>query len=66
MPLDEYPFSKKYGWVEDKFGVSWQIIPKEMNEMISNGSPEQIRKVTQAFLDMKKIDLEALKQAYES
>ena len=37
-----------------------------MNEMISNGSPEQIRKVTQAFLDMKKIDLEALKQAYES
>ena len=37
-----------------------------MNDMISNGSSEQIRKVTQAFLDMKKIDLEALKQAYES
>ncbi|WP_262409532.1 VOC family protein [Salinicoccus roseus] len=66
MPLDEYPFSKKYGWVEDKFGVPWQIIPKEMNEMISNGSPEQLRNVTQAFLEMKKIDLEALKQAYES
>lgn len=64
--LSAEPEAEQCGWLKDKFGVSWQIIPKEMNEMISNGSPEQIRKVTQAFLEMKKIDLEALKQAYES
>ncbi|KIH71838.1 VOC family protein [Salinicoccus roseus] len=64
--LSAEPEAEQCGWLKDKFGVSWQIIPKEMNEMISNGSPEQLRKVTQAFLEMKKIDLEALKQAYES
>ncbi|WP_271396538.1 VOC family protein [Salinicoccus roseus] len=64
--LSAEPEAEQCGWLKDKFGVSWQIIPKEMNEMISNGSPEQLRNVTQAFLDMKKIDLEALKQAYES
>ena len=64
--LSAEPEAEQCGWVEDKFGVSWQIIPKEMNEMMSNGSPEQLRKVTQAFLEMKKINLEALKQAYES
>jgi predicted 3-demethylubiquinone-9 3-methyltransferase (glyoxalase superfamily) len=64
--LSAEPEAEQCGWLKDKFGVSWQIISKEMNEMISNGSPEQSRKVTQAFLEMKKIDLEALKQAYES
>ncbi|CAM2758175.1 VOC family protein [Salinicoccus roseus] len=64
--LSAEPEAEQCGWLKDKFGVSWQIIPKEMNKMISNGSPEQLRKVTQAFLEMKKIDLEALKQAYES
>jgi predicted 3-demethylubiquinone-9 3-methyltransferase (glyoxalase superfamily) len=64
--LSAEPEAEQCGWLKDKFGVSWQIIPKEMNKMISNGSPEQLRNVTQAFLEMKKIDLEALKQAYES
>lgn len=64
--LSAEPEAEQCGWLKDKFGVSWQIIPKEMNKMISNGSPEQLRKVTQAFFEMKKIDLEALKQAYES
>ncbi|WP_031545097.1 VOC family protein [Salinicoccus luteus] len=63
--LSADPDAEQCGWLKDKYGVSWQIIPREMDEMMSNGSPEQVRKVTQAFLEMKKIDLEALKQAYE-
>jgi len=34
MPLDKYPFSDYYGWVEDKFGVSWQIVPANMDELM--------------------------------
>ncbi|WP_342389322.1 VOC family protein [Salinicoccus bachuensis] len=63
--LSADPEAEQCGWLKDKYGVSWQIIPKEMDEMISNGTPEQVQKVTQAFLEMKKIDLETLKQAYK-
>jgi predicted 3-demethylubiquinone-9 3-methyltransferase (glyoxalase superfamily) len=66
MPLGEYPFSKRYGWIEDRFGVSWQITPADLGEMISAGTPEQIARVPQAFLPMKKFDLAQLQSAYES
>lgn len=52
------------GWVKDKFGVSWQIVPTLMNEMMKSGSREQLRRMTEAFLNMKKFDLEALQKAY--
>ena len=64
MELGEYPFSKRYGWLKDKFGVSWQITPTAMDEMMAKGTPEQIDRVTQAFLPMKKFDIAKLKQAF--
>lgn len=63
--LSVVPESEQCGWLKDKYGVSWQITPTEMTEMISKGTPEQVDRVTQALLQMKKFDLAALKHAYE-
>ncbi|MGM0867410.1 MAG: VOC family protein [Bacillota bacterium] len=54
------------GWLKDKYGVSWQIIPANLTEMIGNPNPEKSEKVMKALLQMKKkIDIKTLKQAYE-
>jgi len=58
------PEAEQCGWLKDRFGVSWQIVPAAMDDMMRNGSREQIARVTQAFLKMKKFDLAALKKAY--
>jgi predicted 3-demethylubiquinone-9 3-methyltransferase (glyoxalase superfamily) len=63
--LSAVPEAEQCGWLKDKYGVSWQIIPKDMDEMMSKGTPEQIDRVTQAFLPMKKLDIAKLKEAYE-
>jgi predicted 3-demethylubiquinone-9 3-methyltransferase (glyoxalase superfamily) len=59
------PESEQCGWLKDKFGVSWQILPTSLDEMMANGTQEQIDRVTQAFLPMKKFDLAELQKAYE-
>jgi predicted 3-demethylubiquinone-9 3-methyltransferase (glyoxalase superfamily) len=53
------------GWLKDKFGLSWQVVPAAMSEMMGKGSPEQIARVTAAFMGMKKFDLAALQKAFE-
>lgn len=53
------------GWLKDKYGLSWQVVPTDMDEMLQRGSKEQIARVTQAFLKMKKFDLATLRRAYE-
>jgi predicted 3-demethylubiquinone-9 3-methyltransferase (glyoxalase superfamily) len=63
--LSAVPEAEQCGWLKDKYGVSWQIVPTAMGDMMGKGTPEQINRVTQAFLKMKKFDLETLKQAYE-
>ena len=63
--LSAVPESEQCGWLKDKYGVSWQIVPSALNEYLSQGTPEQIQRVTQAFLKMKKFDLAALNRAYE-
>jgi predicted 3-demethylubiquinone-9 3-methyltransferase (glyoxalase superfamily) len=63
--LSAVPESEQCGWLKDTYGVSWQITPKAMNEMMRSGTPEQIDRLTQAFLPMKKFDLAKLKEAYE-
>ena len=63
--LSAVPESEQCGWLKDAFGVSWQIVPTEMEAMMKYGTPEQIDRVTQAFLPMKKFDLAKLKEAYE-
>ena len=62
--LSAFPESEQCGWLKDKFGVSWQIVPNQMNEMMEKGTREQIDRVTQAFLPMKKLDIQKLKEAY--
>ena len=63
MELDKYPFSERYGWLQDKYGVSWQIVPSVMGEMMGKGTPELIARVTQAFLKMKKFDIATVQKA---
>ena len=63
--LSADPKAEQCGWCKDKFGVSWQVSPTILNEMMNNGTREQIDRVTQAFLPMKKFDIAALKRAYE-
>jgi len=63
MELGEYPFSKHYGWLQDKYGISWQIIPWGMQKLMENKDQKKVDRVTWAFLQMKKIDLEKLEKA---
>ncbi|GGG02151.1 VOC family protein [Paenibacillus albidus] len=54
------------GWLKDKFGVSWQIIPGNLTEMICDPDPEKSERVMKALLQTKaKIDMESLQQAYD-
>jgi predicted 3-demethylubiquinone-9 3-methyltransferase (glyoxalase superfamily) len=63
--LSAVPEAEQCGWLKDKYGLSWQIVPAVMDDMMKNGTREQIDRVTQAFLPMKKFDIAALKRAYE-
>jgi predicted 3-demethylubiquinone-9 3-methyltransferase (glyoxalase superfamily) len=63
--LTAVPDAEQCGWLKDKYGLSWQIVPREMNETMSKGTPEQIARVTKAFLKMKKFDLAELEKAYK-
>ena len=53
------------GWVKDKYGVSWQIVPPILGEMLNDKDAEKSKRVMEAMLKMKKIDIKALQQAYE-
>ena len=52
------------GWLKDKFGVSWQVVPTVLPDMLMDADPEKSQRVTKAFLQMKKFDLEKLRRAY--
>ena len=53
------------GWLKDKYGVSWQIVPTVLGELLSDPDPVKSQRVMQAMFQMKKIDIEGLKEAYE-
>lgn len=53
------------GWLTDKFGVSWQIVPTQLDKLLSDPDPVKSERVMQAMLQMKKIDIAGLKRAYE-
>jgi len=63
--LSADPKAEQCGWLKDKYGLSWQVWPTAMGEMMSRGTAEQIARVTKAFLPMKKFDIAALRRAYE-
>lgn len=53
------------GWLKDKYGLSWQIIPTTLGQMLGDKDPEKAGRVMRAMLQMHKIDTEVLRQAYE-
>ncbi|HAF09911.1 MAG TPA: hypothetical protein DCK98_07515 [Chloroflexi bacterium] len=53
------------GWLKDTYGLSWQIIPTALGEMMSDKDPEKAKRVTDAMLKMHKIDIRTLKQAHD-
>jgi len=63
--LSAVPEAEQCGWLKDKFGVSWQIVPTAMEEMMGMGTKEQIDRVTQAFLPMKKLIITDLEKAFK-
>ena len=52
------------GWCKDKYGLSWQVVPNALSELLSKGDDEQRGRVTQAFLKMKKFDIAGLEEAF--
>lgn len=60
------PKAQVCGWLKDKFGVSWQVVPETLNDMINDVDPEKSERVMKTLLQMKtKIDMEQIKEAYE-
>jgi len=61
--LSAVPESEQCGWLKDKFGVSWQIIPKQMGDILGSSDNEKATRAMHAMLQMKKIDIAALEAA---
>ena len=61
--LSAIPEAEQCGWIKDKFGVSWQIVPENLDDVLFNGPKDEIQRVTEAFLKMKKFELAALENA---
>jgi len=59
------PESEQCGWLKDTFGVSWQVWPTYIGEVMEKGTKEEIARVVQAFMPMKKFDIATLKKAFE-
>ena len=53
------------GWLKDKYGLSWQIVPRLLLELMQDKDPLKAKRVTEAMLQMRKIDIAKLQQAYE-
>ncbi len=64
--LSALPEAEACGWLQDKYGVSWQISPAVLNDMLKQGTPEQVERVTAAFMQMKKFDIAKLQRVYDS
>ena len=64
--LSAVPESEQCGWLKDKYGLSWQVIPSILDEMLQSPAQEKVARVTQAFLRMKKFNIADLTQAFEA
>jgi predicted 3-demethylubiquinone-9 3-methyltransferase (glyoxalase superfamily) len=63
--LSFVPEAEQCGWLKDKFGISWQIVSSMMDDMMQTDDPLKLKRVTEAFLKMKKFDIAELVKAYE-
>lgn len=62
--LSAVPESEQCGWLKDRYGLSWQIVPAAMDDMMGTKDEKRLARVTEAFLKMKKFDIAALEKAY--
>jgi predicted 3-demethylubiquinone-9 3-methyltransferase (glyoxalase superfamily) len=53
------------GWLKDRFDLSWQVVPRALKEMLADKDAQKVQRVTKAFLQMKKFDIEKLRRAFE-
>jgi predicted 3-demethylubiquinone-9 3-methyltransferase (glyoxalase superfamily) len=60
------PKAQQCGWLKDKFGVSWQVVPRALLEMFDDPKSGKSQRAMEAMLKMKKLDIDALKRAYNS
>ena len=63
--LSEGGETNRCGWLKDKFGLSWQIVPTILGRLMQDRDPEKSQRVMKAMLQMEKLDIARLKQAYE-
>lgn len=63
--LSANPKAEQCGWLKDKFGLSWQVVPEGMNEMMTDKDPEKVKRAMRAVLSMKKLDVNEIKKAFE-
>jgi len=63
--LSADPKAGQCGWLKDRFGLTWQIVPALMDQLLQDKNEKKLAQVTQAFLKMKKFDIAKLKEAYE-
>ena len=63
--LSEGGEEQQCGWLKDRYGVSWQIVPTALGEMMQDKDPKKLQRVMKAMLQMKKLDVAGLRQAYE-
>jgi predicted 3-demethylubiquinone-9 3-methyltransferase (glyoxalase superfamily) len=63
--LSEGGKKQSCGWLQDKFGVSWQIVPTALGKMLHDKDPEKSKRVMKAMLQMQKLDINGLQRAYE-
>jgi predicted 3-demethylubiquinone-9 3-methyltransferase (glyoxalase superfamily) len=59
------PKAEQCGWLKDKYGLSWQIVPTILQKMLQDKDKKKVSSVTEAFLKMKKFDIDVIKQAYK-
>ena len=59
------PKAQQCGWLADRYGVSWQVVPTILGKMLQDKDPAKVKRVTEAFMPMKKLDIATLKRAFE-
>ncbi len=64
--LSHHKESEQCGWLKDKYGISWQIVPTVLGELLSDPDPEKSQRVMKAMLQMKKLDIKTLTEAYKA
>jgi predicted 3-demethylubiquinone-9 3-methyltransferase (glyoxalase superfamily) len=62
--LSAVPEAEQCGWVKDRYGISWQIVPSVLGEMMKDPDPSRAKHATEAMLGMKKLDIAELERAY--